>query len=370
MGRNKSAISRNYFTLGLFRKLFAAEAEMIFGEDGIIQYLCIPTQAGTINEIKNFRHTPASAEVQAYNDASNLVSRVFARPGLYQLSNDMLDKVAKRFTFFGSFNSYDAFEAYYSKWAEQFSEYTGKDISEIPPSVRLDIRDLIDEVYKSEKTYLRQNGMLDSGMPYPNIIRLDELHVIYEVVNRNKFQYSVQLTSPVSATRFYQETDATNRIFILVNPHLKIVGRVALLPVILVDEGIGLALGAQRIYYTLATFKNNTAIVVEELLSHNLKHFYTLLCRLPDIFDKLQEGDYNSDIIMHGNEAKFHTLGDILGFAAVNLETKENVTILSNFGKEVVKSAYSIPIGECFFVNNYNKLKELAPMAGFGIDLY
>lgn len=370
MARNKEVFHRNHFTLSLFRKLFKCEAEHMFTDNAIVRYLSTPLSAATINEIKNFKWTSPKDEIKAIKDAENLASRVFDRPNRYELSDSMLDTAVKRLTLYGKFKSFEEFEKHYSFWAGEFEKQVGKPYKDLDPGIGNAIQDLVYDIYKAEDIFLRQNGILDIGMHYPNIIRLLEGHSIFEIGRSNVFQFKTKLTSPISASDFYRDSEGASRTFVLVNPHVDIVGRISILPFKLVGTGISMALGSQRINFTLECSELDADSMVYEVSSHTLKQFYTLLSRLPDILKKLGKANDNYAILFNGKEEKCIILQELFGFEKAVMEEGLNRRLNVAIEKPLRQWGASLAKGECFFVCNYNTLKEKSLLAGFGIDLY
>lgn len=370
MARNKEVFHRNHFTLSLFRKLFKCEAEHMFTDNAIVRYLSTPLSATTINEIKNFKWTNTQDEVTAIREAENLASRVFDRPNRYELSDNMLDTAVRRLTLYGKFKSFEEFENHYSFWANEFESEVGKAYTDLKPGIGNAIQDLVYDIYKAEDIFLRQNGILDIGMHYSNIIRLLEGYVMFEVMRDNNFRYNVNLSSPISSSDFYRDTIGASRKFVLVNPHINIVGRIMLMPIKLVGSGISMALGSHRINFTLECSEPDADSLVYDVSSDTLKHFYTLLSRLPDVLKKLGKANNNYCILLNGKEDKSTILQEFLGFEKAVIEGALNTKLNITIEKPTRQWGASLPKGECFFVCNYNTLKEQSQLAGFGIDLY
>lgn len=375
---------RNPFTLLLLRHLIESEACWVFGpgRSNLERYLAIPKLEShtTLSSIRSYRYSNTEIAEECTNEAKSTVSKVIQRPKEYRFSDDMLDRIVHRISFYGTFQNFSAFHKRFGKWARKYDKYIGVEHKNIPPDKLSQIVDDAFDIYSAERIYLMQLDGLD-GTDVKGIIRLTDNHIIrqsinYEFDDRQEYRSINELRGYITAENAHCVDDSyiedKRSLFCIhytiIGPHCDIVGDLVIIPTVLnnstkltkeyLEENINLLA-----FFEEDGFINPNTIFVRELYGSNLNIFYTFMFRLCDIIMQHPDAEFkkNTTIIVASDDGIFSHCKHILGF----LPAKSN----NKTSQEAKPRKLILNDNNDFYINNLNSLINRASK-GLGYNLY
>lgn len=313
--RSTEKTFRNHFAILLLRGLFTTEAQLAFGDttDNLKRYLSIPRgNQQSISDIRNYRFSEQGQE-SAEKAADSTITWVVKRKSLFRYTDEMLDIVAGRLTFFGKFNSFSEFERQHSDQSNIYDVYIGKEFSEIPGQVQIEIKHKVEQYVRNSFIFIRQNGIIVNGTPSKKIYQLEEgfavglMHDFKEIIGEERLfslrpEFNMFLfTGPKDHPDLYR---AAVR-YAIINANLCMVGELAINVCNFIEKGIYSFKGEIMTIIKPVPAAQSEVVIINYIAGATARYCYTLLFHLIHILKQIDSTLYNKwDIIVLADDLR------------------------------------------------------------------
>ncbi len=380
-GRPRTVSPRNPFTIMLLRLFFESEAIMTFGSGKAAQeaYLAIPRgEQRIVADVTSFKHKDVNEYMAGIIWARNTIERVIDHVSDFSFSDEMLNRIVKRLTFYCRFDDFNEFDAAYKRHCpilpiierDKKDEYT----TQLDFESRKNITKAVELFFRSEDIFLQQNGTLWLGIPWPNICRLESDHII--LIYTNYFgDYIIKPINEsedvpyrfITLSSFFSNKAAIRKnvfgCYCIINEHLEIVGEIDL-RVIGYADLVNKTGSITTLLYDGGAFNvYGNGVLIKCINAVNLKIAYTLLINIFNIVNS----SVVEIVLIPAEKNQFH-LGFNAGFKVANSKILSKIKT----PEKKVARIYPFVLGENekIYYTTFNDLVLFYGVDSLGLHLY